>query len=45
MVMDKGSLTAFDTPLALYDSGGIFRNLCANSNIQREQLVLAKDTM
>lgn len=43
--MDKGSLAAFDTPLALYDSAGIFRNLCDSSNIQREQILLAKDQM
>lgn len=43
--LDKGSLAAFDTPLALYDSAGIFRNLCDSSNIQREQILLAKDQM
>ena len=43
MVIDAGNLAAFDSPLALYDAGGIFRTLCDRSNTKREQILLARD--
>lgn len=45
MVIDAGNLAAFDSPLALYDAGGIFRTLCDRSNTKREQILLARGGM
>ncbi|KFY46523.1 hypothetical protein V495_02419 [Pseudogymnoascus sp. VKM F-4514 (FW-929)] len=35
-VMDKGSIAELDTPLRLYEAGGIFRGMCDRSGIRRE---------
>ncbi|KFY56160.1 hypothetical protein V496_06769 [Pseudogymnoascus sp. VKM F-4515 (FW-2607)] len=35
-VMDKGSIAELDTPLKLYEAGGIFRGMCDRSGIRRE---------
>ncbi|KAF2474597.1 multidrug resistance-associated protein 5 [Lindgomyces ingoldianus] len=35
-VMDAGSIAELDTPLHLYDAGGIFRGMCDRSGIRRE---------
>lgn len=35
-VMDQGQIAELDTPLALYDMGGIFRGMCDRSGIRRE---------
>lgn len=35
-VMDQGQIAELDTPLALYDNGGIFRGMCDRSGIRRE---------
>jgi ATP-binding cassette subfamily C (CFTR/MRP) protein 1 len=35
-VMDKGSIAELDTPLRLYEAGGIFRSMCDRSGIRRE---------
>jgi len=35
-VMDQGNIAELDTPLNLYDLGGIFRGMCDKSGIQRE---------
>ena len=35
-VMDQGNIAELDTPLRLYDSGGIFRGMCDRSGIRRE---------
>lgn len=35
-VMDAGSIAELDTPLNLYDAGGIFRSMCDRSGIRRE---------
>lgn len=35
-VMDAGSIAELDTPMALYDAGGIFRSMCDRSGIRRE---------
>lgn len=34
-VMDAGQIAELDTPLALYDKGGIFRGMCERSGIRR----------
>lgn len=36
LVMDQGSVAELDTPLTLYDQGGIFRGMCDRSGIRRE---------
>lgn len=35
MVMDYGKLIEFDTPLNLYDKGGMFTSLCTATSISR----------
>lgn len=35
-VMDQGRIAEFDTPLALWERGGIFRGMCDRSGITRE---------
>ncbi|KAI9818105.1 MAG: hypothetical protein M1827_000730 [Pycnora praestabilis] len=35
-VMDQGQISELDTPIALYDKGGIFRGMCDRSGIRRE---------
>jgi ATP-binding cassette subfamily C (CFTR/MRP) protein 1 len=35
-VMDAGRIAELDTPLALFDKGGIFRGMCDRSGIRRE---------
>lgn len=35
-VMDQGLIAELDTPLALYEKGGIFRGMCDRSGIRRE---------
>ncbi|KAF2185036.1 P-loop containing nucleoside triphosphate hydrolase protein [Zopfia rhizophila CBS 207.26] len=35
-VMDAGRIAQLDTPVRLYDSGGIFRSMCDRSGIRRE---------
>ncbi|PVI00243.1 hypothetical protein DM02DRAFT_527341 [Periconia macrospinosa] len=35
-VMDAGSIAELDSPLKLYDAGGIFRGMCDRSGIRRE---------
>jgi len=34
--MDAGKIAEMDTPLALFDNGGIFRGMCDRSKIKRE---------
>ncbi|EON64929.1 hypothetical protein W97_04163 [Coniosporium apollinis CBS 100218] len=36
LVMDAGKVAELDTPLALYEKGGIFRGMCERSGIRRE---------
>jgi len=38
-VMDAGRIAELDTPLALYEQGGIFRGMCDRSGIRREDIV------
>lgn len=35
-VMDKGRIAELDSPISLYDAGGIFRSMCDRSGIRRE---------
>lgn len=35
-VMDQGKIVELDTPLALYEKGGIFRGMCDRSGIREE---------
>ncbi|KAF2876322.1 P-loop containing nucleoside triphosphate hydrolase protein [Massariosphaeria phaeospora] len=35
-VMDAGSIAELDTPLRLYDAGGVFRSMCDGSGIRRD---------
>ncbi|KAL3470334.1 P-loop containing nucleoside triphosphate hydrolase protein [Aspergillus californicus] len=37
-VMDQGSIAEMDTPLALWERGGIFRTMCDRSGISREDI-------
>jgi ATP-binding cassette subfamily C (CFTR/MRP) protein 1 len=36
VVMDQGTIAEIDTPVALYESGGIFRGMCERSGIRRD---------
>lgn len=36
LVMDQGNVAELDTPINLYDRGGIFRSMCERSGIRRE---------
>ncbi|KAF2854807.1 hypothetical protein T440DRAFT_496167 [Plenodomus tracheiphilus IPT5] len=38
-VMDAGLIAELDTPLNLYDQGGIFKGMCERSGIRREDFV------
>lgn len=39
LVMDHGEVAEYDTPLTLYDAGGIFRSLCEQASLTREDIV------
>jgi ATP-binding cassette subfamily C (CFTR/MRP) protein 1 len=34
--MDAGNVAELDSPIVLYDRGGIFRSMCDRSGIRRE---------
>ncbi|KAJ8603880.1 hypothetical protein MRB53_042055 [Persea americana] len=36
LVMDAGNVAELDTPIKLYDQGGIFRSMCERSGIRRD---------
>ncbi|KAF1914976.1 P-loop containing nucleoside triphosphate hydrolase protein [Ampelomyces quisqualis] len=38
-VMDQGQIAELDTPIHLYDAGGIFRSMCERSGIRREDVL------
>lgn len=42
-VMDAGQIAEMDTPLNLWEQGGIFRGMCDRSSIRREDIVGARD--
>ncbi|KAH7103342.1 ATP-dependent bile acid permease [Auriculariales sp. MPI-PUGE-AT-0066] len=39
LVMNEGEVAEFDTPLALYDAGGIFRSMCNKASLSREDII------
>jgi ATP-binding cassette, subfamily C (CFTR/MRP), member 1 len=39
VVMDQGKIAEIDTPLNLFDAGGIFRGMCERSGILRSEIV------
>ncbi|KZV86285.1 hypothetical protein EXIGLDRAFT_752906 [Exidia glandulosa HHB12029] len=39
LVMDHGEVAEYDTPLNLYDAGGIFRSLCQQASLTRDDIV------
>jgi len=39
LVMDQGEVVEFDTPMALFDAGGIFRSLCDQASLSREDIL------
>jgi ATP-binding cassette subfamily C (CFTR/MRP) protein 1 len=41
-VMDAGSIAELDSPLRLYEQGGIFRGMCDRSGIRRDDFLEAK---
>jgi ABC-type multidrug transport system ATPase subunit len=41
LVMDEGNVVEFDGPLELFDRGGLFRGMCDQSGIAREEIVRA----
>ncbi|KAL1967659.1 hypothetical protein VTN77DRAFT_2916 [Rasamsonia byssochlamydoides] len=43
-VMDRGRVAEVDTPLALYDAGGLFKSMCDQSCITRETIIAAAET-
>jgi ABC-type multidrug transport system fused ATPase/permease subunit len=42
LVMDAGEIEDFDTPLNLYDKGGLFHTMCERSHITREEIIRAR---
>jgi ATP-binding cassette subfamily C (CFTR/MRP) protein 1 len=40
--MDAGEIAEFDEPLKLYDQEGIFRGMCEQSAISREEIIRAR---
>jgi len=42
VVMDAGQIAEVDSPLKLFDAGGIFRSMCERSGIIREELLRVK---
>lgn len=40
--MDNGEIAEFEEPLTLYDKRGIFRGMCDQSAISREEIVRAR---
>jgi ATP-binding cassette subfamily C (CFTR/MRP) protein 1 len=40
--MDAGLIAELDSPLKLYDQGGIFRSMCERSGIKREEIAGAR---
>lgn len=42
LVMNAGEIEDFDSPLALFDAGGMFRVMCDRSSISREEIIRAR---
>ena len=44
LVMDKGTVAEFDTPLALFDKqDSIFRSLCEEANLTRQEIIRIRE--
>lgn len=43
LVMDEGRVAEFDAPLTLFDRGGIFRRLCDEAGLSREELLRIRE--
>ncbi|KAK5132543.1 hypothetical protein LTR08_008860 [Meristemomyces frigidus] len=43
LVMDQGNVAELDTPVSLYDQGGIFRSMCERSGIRREDFFTSEE--
>jgi hypothetical protein len=39
VVMDQGRIAEIDTPISLWNQGGIFRGMCERSGIRREEIL------
>ena len=44
-VLDEGKVAEIDTPLALFEKGGIFKGMCERSGISREDILKANQVM
>ncbi|KZW02976.1 multidrug resistance-associated ABC transporter [Exidia glandulosa HHB12029] len=44
LVMDHGEVAEYDTPLNLFDAGGIFRSLCEQASLTRDDIVRIRAT-
>lgn len=42
LVMDAGEIESFDSPVNLFDAGGLFRLMCERSSISREEILRAR---
>lgn len=42
-VIDRGQVAEIDTPLALYEAGGLFKSMCEQSSITRETIIAAAE--
>ncbi|WVF66753.1 hypothetical protein IAT40_001495 [Kwoniella sp. CBS 6097] len=45
LVMNAGAIEAFDTPINLYDAGGHFAEMCGKSNITRDEILRARESI
>ena len=43
LVMDAGNVAELDSPINLYDKGGIFRSMCDRSGIRREDFFSSEE--
>ena len=43
LVMDAGNVAELDTPINLYDQGGVFRGMCDRSRIRREDFFMSAE--
>jgi len=43
LVMDAGNVAELDTPVNLYDQGGIFRSMCDRSGISRQDFFTSQE--
>jgi ATP-binding cassette, subfamily C (CFTR/MRP), member 1 len=43
LVMDRGRIAEMDSPLRLFDTGGIFRSMCERSKILQQEIAKYHD--